>query len=170
MDDNYLMRKEGLTMTNENSVKHKSVAWAWSRVGATRQPWIPAPSLCPSFPAWQEPIVLSKLRGTFGCWFWRSHPTSWVSEPAGRLQTWQGRGGKMRVKNAVRKKEQGKKKKNLVKWEKEKDAEENGCVGDHHKVIQMSAVRVKNQIERRNLGSLQQKRKKGWKIPRKNKG
>lgn len=28
MDDNYLMRKEGLTMTNENRVEHKSVARA----------------------------------------------------------------------------------------------------------------------------------------------
>lgn len=36
MDDNYLMRKEGLTMTNENSVKHKSVDSAWSHIRATQ--------------------------------------------------------------------------------------------------------------------------------------
>lgn len=35
MDDNYLMRKEGLTMTNENRVEHKSVAVAQSHGGVT---------------------------------------------------------------------------------------------------------------------------------------
>lgn len=42
MDDNYLMRKEGLTMTNENQVKHKSVAVAQSCGGATGGPGFPA--------------------------------------------------------------------------------------------------------------------------------
>lgn len=46
MDDNYLMRKEGLTMTNEDSVKHKSVAWAQSCVRAT-QSHPPAPATRP---------------------------------------------------------------------------------------------------------------------------
>lgn len=36
-----------------------------------------------------------------------------------------------------------------MKWGQEKDAEGDRCVGDQQKVIQMSAVRVKDPIKRR---------------------
>lgn len=119
MDDNYLMRKEGLTMTNENSVKHKSVAWAQSRIRATQWPWLPACLLGPSFPAWQEPNVLSKLCGTFGCQFWWSCPISWDCEMVSRLWAWWEMGWKnKRRKKIVRKEEQGKKGRNW--WNKKR--------------------------------------------------
>lgn len=159
MDDNYLMRKEGLTMTNEDSVNTSLECEPGAVSGppkGTQQPQPPTPSLGHGFPAWQEPGVPRNLCGTSGWWFWCPIPNLGPRDGEQAVSI-VGTGWKNRREELLGSRKREKKKKNLVKWRKEKDM---GKIN----VLDISRKRSKCQQWRRRSRS-----EKTWR-PRKEKG